>query len=929
MAGCSRRGNPWGCEVWGSGAAEGGARARCPKAGCGYISGVIVGRDLELQGIRDLLADARDGRGGALVIAGEAGVGKSTLLDAALADAPHALTVRGVEAERGMPYAALHLLCTPFRDRFGVLAHAHRDALEIALGLRDGDPPGRLILGLGLLGLLADAAKQEALVVAVDDLQWVDQPTQDVLLVAARRLFAESVAMMLALRTEVGQPADFGGLTSMQLTGLPIDDAAALLRDAHPSVVARLTALTAGNPLALVEAAQSLTELELSGARPMSGLPATRPEQIFTRRFDTLVEPARRAVRLLAVAGEAPREVLMTALDIGGLRISDLAPSEEMGLVRMERTASWRHPLARASAARGSAAELVDTHRALAAAWAQVAPDNPARAWHLADSAFGTDPDACAALVAVGELAVGRDASADAADAFERAACLCPDSQQRVSLLERAGASATRAGLSARACGLLDAALSSRSPGEPQARLLLARGRLEYLVGSPASAFNLLAHAIEVSHDPSLRVWAATEAHLAAFFMVNPDATQRAADLAVEHHDPSDPVQSYLAMWAIAGAAAARDDYKASAVGIDRAWQLMLRERLLEREPSLVFHAVFGEMVSGRLRPLRLEERAAMDRLRRSGDLTWLPRTAIFAAEREQGAGRLRGVYEAYEESELLSRLSGQAANLVDSLLGLAQWDAYRADVGRCLARCREAQALIERHGLLRFAGWPAATEALLHLSVRQPDRAVPILREQANAQSWIAVDLAYALHQCGRPVVEEEIFTAAGEVPDWAREYICALADVDDRRAAERLLSAEVWDHPLDRARYRLVAGQRLRRAGERRAARQALHEALDFFTAAQASPWVDRTQEELEATGTHPQPRGRTVALTPSESRVAELVALGKTNKDVAALLFVSMKTVEFHLSAIYRKLGVTNRTALARRLTEQGQHMAVRDQ
>src|SRR4029450_2676522 len=247
-------------------------------------------------------------------------------------------------------------------------------------------------------------------------------------------------------------------------------------------------------------------------------------------------------------------------------------------------------------------------------------------------------------------------------------ASLCPDADVRVDLLERAGVSATRAGLTRRASGLLDEALSSQPRGEAEAPLRLARGRLEYLVGNSAPAFDLLARAIEISQDPSLRVWAAVEAHLAAFFMMNPDATQQAADLAVEHHDPADPVQAYLAMWATAGPPPAREDSAASRAGTDRAWELMLSQRLLQREPALVFHAVFGEFETGRLRPLRLEEQAGIDRLRRSGDLTWLPRTVIVAAERQRDGGRLRGVYEAYEEAELLSRLSGHAANLVDSL---------------------------------------------------------------------------------------------------------------------------------------------------------------------------------------------------------------------------------------------------------------------
>ena len=481
---------------------------------------------------------------------------------------------------------------------------------------------------------------------------------------------------------------------------------------------------------------------------------------------------------------------------------------------------------------------------------------------------------------------------------------------------------ATAAGFAQRASGLLDEALASGPSGEAEAKLSLARGRLEYLIGNPASAFDLLARAIEVTKEPSLRVWAAAEAHDAAFFMGDADLTQRAADQAVAHHDPADPIQAYLALWAAAGAAGARGDYDTCRATIDWAWDLMVSQRLLEREPALVFHAVQGEMVSGRLRPLHPEERTAIGRLRRTGDLTWLPRTLILAAEREQNGGRLRGVYEAYEEAELLSRLSGHAANLAESLLALAEWDAYRADARSCLARCREAQDLIERHGVRRLDGWTESTEALLYFSIGEPDHAVQLLRGHLYDQGWIPVDLAYALYLRGEPVGEDDLASSGDHIPDWARDYISALADVDDRRAADRLLNAETWDQPLDRARYRLVAGQRLRRAGERREARRVLGDALDVFTAAQATPWIDRTLGELEATGAHPRRRPEAVALTPSESRVAVLVAEGRTNKDVAALLFLSPKTVEFHLSAVYRKLGITNRTELSRKLAEQGE-------
>lgn len=345
------------------------------ETGVGRLPPVIVGRDPELSRIRDLVGSARGGQGGALVIAGEAGIGKSALVREALADYSHSRWLQGAETERDLPYAALGALCTPYLDRLDVLSDAHRTALEIALGLRQGDAPSRLIVGLALLGVLADAADREPIVVAVDDLQWVDQQSQDVLIVVARRLVAESLAMVFTIRTGPDHYPGLGGLTYIELTGLPVDAAATLLPRAHHSVVATLTELTAGNPLAIIEASHGLSDGEMSGSRPITGIVATRPEQIFAERFDALPESARSAVRLVAVAGDAPREVLTVALGVGGQSLDDLVPAESTGLVRVERTASWRHPLARSAASRGTAAELVETHRTLAAAWAEVAPE--------------------------------------------------------------------------------------------------------------------------------------------------------------------------------------------------------------------------------------------------------------------------------------------------------------------------------------------------------------------------------------------------------------------------------------------------------------------------------------------------------------------------------------------------------------------------
>lgn len=885
---------------------------------------VIVGRDAEVARLRDLVDGASRGRGGAVAVVGTAGIGKSSLAEAAVPAG--AVRLYGVQAERDLPYAAVSALVTPLLAHLRDLADPQREALESILGLRQGHNPGRLILGLAVLNLLATAAETEPLVVLVDDLQWIDPPSQDALVFVARRLTAESIAMLFTMRATPGDPLIVDGLPRVDLTGLPVACAAALLPGVHPTVATTLQDRTGGNPLAMLEAAQSLTAEESSGRRSLPELLAvTRPEQVYAGRLAGLPGPARTAARLAALAGQAPREVFTAALADARLSFGDLSAVEATGLMSLSDRIDWRHPLARSAAARGTSTETAQAHGSLARAWTQVVPGNPARAWHLAGSVTGTDREASDALVAAAELAERRDASADAADAYEAAARLCPDLERRSTLFGHAGAAATRAGLSQRAADLIDEALDHPTDTASEAWLRCERGRLEAILGRPDRAYELLLQAIELSSEPGLRVWAAHDAFEAARLAGRPERAQHAAELAAASHRADDPVQLFLSEYLAAAAARLNGDLTRCRRLMDSARSLMERESLLERHPSLLIPVLASRLDAIQPMPLEPTERFVLDRLRLSGDLTILPRAIRLAATRESEAGLWAGVYVAHEESELLCRLSGQPVRLVESLVALAEADAIRGDGDPCRARLREARDLITHHQLKSQEGWAAYAEAMVCLGAGDYRVAIPLLRTAVDRdwyRPWALPELIEAIR------VVDSVAAAQAELARHPANHdrpwfplARAMADPDDRAAAAAI-EARFPDinTVFDKGRFRLAAGERLRRAGDRKAARRLLGEAAETFRNLSADPWLARAEAELRASGATLRRQAQGERLTSSEHRVATLVAEGRTNKEVAALLFLSPKTVDFHLGRAYRKLGVSNRTALSQAMHSQ---------
>jgi len=885
---------------------------------------VIVGRTAELGRLRAVIDRAAAGAGGAIAIIGQPGIGKSCL--AAEIVPPDAIRLYGVQAERDLPFAAVSMIATPFLSHLDKLADPQREAIEIVLGLRAGQTPGRLILGMALLSLLAAAAEEKTLLLLVDDLQWVDQPSQDAIVFVARRLRAESIALILTVRAEPGEPLLVDGLPRIDLDGLSAECATALLSDVHPSVAAALQSGAGGNPLAMIEAADGLTPEQAEGRRAMPHLlAATRPEEAYSVRLQGLPENARAAARIAALCGQAPREVLTAALASHHLGLDELSAVEGLGLMRLSEMVTWKHPLARSAATRGTSIELARAHGALARAWAQVAPGKPAGAWHLSETVTGTDVSASEAMVAVGELAEERGASSDAADAFERAARLCPDRAFRTTLLERASVAATRAGLSQRATDLITEALHDQLDAETEGRLRHALGRHQTILGQPDLAYKSHLRAYERSTEPGVRVRAAAEALLAARVSGRYDRLQGAADMAVAAHQPGDPVQVFLSRYASSAAAGLNRDLPTCRRLFDDAWSLVLEESLLERDPTLLEYVLGGEVYALRPTPLRPAEVAALEQLKLNGDPTYLPKAIRLAATRQALAGHWSGVYVAYEESELMSRLAGQPIRLAESLLALAEADAYGGNAERCRSRLREAREILRRHRLHGHDGWAKLVETLLLLAAQQYEDAIPLLRSALtddHNQRWALPELIEAIRAVDSVDAAADELTRHTTVPGepWF-EIASAMVDLNNLSAAATIeAQLDQLNDSFQHGRYLLAVGERLRRSGERKAARVRLREAIDLFRLISADPWVARAEAELRATGATLRREAQGERLTSSEHRVATLVAEGRTNKEVAAILFLSPKTMDFHLGRAYRKLEVSNRTALANAMLAQ---------
>ncbi len=919
------------------------------------VAGVeeLVGRDAERARIAELIAGARAGAGGVLALRGEPGIGKTALLHEARAlaeDELGVLAATGVEGESEIPFAALLTLLGPALPMLDRLPERQRAALEGALAL--GPPAGGdlLTLGAAVLGLLDAAAEERPLLVLVDDAQWLDRASAEVVLFAARRLEGERVALLLAIRDGEGDELNLAGIPELRLAGLGRADAARLLgriASAPPGgVVDALVEATGGNPLALIELPAALSPEQLGGSEPVGEPVAVgaRLRDAFLRRVQALSAPARHALLLAAASSSDDVEPVVRAARALGIDIGALEEAERAGLIELSgEERGFRHPLVRAAVYHGAdPAERRRAHAALADA--EVLPAR--RAWHLAAAATAPDDAAAEQLEAAAQEALARAGQGAAAAALERAARLTSAGPERAARLVRAAEQRLLAGSAGRAVELANEALEQNPSTLTRALAGQVLSRLELLRGSLDSAHRRGVEAAELvmADHPEVAAGMLMEAGLPGFMAGRIETAlttmKRAYDLAEERAPAigAAPAVLYGAALTISG------HFEEGAPLLGRWLETHVPERMLMSPPELI----------GATQSLTWIEqyeavRSICDRLidlARSVGAAGPLQLAL--AQRADVNYRLGDWSQARADASESVRLAEATGQLVQACFPLVVLARLEVAIGRredAQRRWAEVSAVSDRSGMGSMRAYIAAARCLDALATGDVEAAVAAGREARELVTGFGMrdpsvlhwqgDLIEALVRAGHDdEARAEIDALTSQAQLTGRAWVAAAAargrgllapaDEFDACFAEALAHHARGADPFERGRTELAYGERLRRARRPVDAREVLRAALATFERLGAEPWARRARAELRASGgATPAAPGSALSneLTAQELEVALLATRGMTNREAAAALYLSPKTIEAHLSRVYRKLGVRSRTELAARLGGSG--------
>ncbi|HEY3528388.1 MAG TPA: AAA family ATPase [Nocardioides sp.] len=908
---------------------------------------MLLGRDSEREAVSRLVAMAKLGVGGALVVMGEPGVGKTALLEDTLASLGEVRVLRatGLEAERHIPFAGLSQLLRPALSHLEALSVRQADALSGALALSESGPGSsdRFAIGAAVLSLLAGYAEQAPVAVVIDDLHLLDLPSAEAIVFAARRLAADPVLVLLAVRTAEADRV-VAGLPVVHLSGLDDAASAALVARAAggplaPGRLDPLLALAGGNPLALLELAGD--DLDALATDP-SELPARVPDAVtaaFTRRLDRLDERCRTAALIAAVCG-GDLAVATRACSALGVDAEALTDAEDAGLLSVKPgRVTFRHPLVRAAVySRAGARERRAAHRAVA----EVLPadDRDRRAWHLAEAVWQPDPDVSDLLAEAADRARARTAYSVASGAFERSARLSPDREPRQERLLHAAETAWSAGLTERALGLLEAH-DREGPGESgRMQELALRGAIAARTGRVRDAREMLMAAAELAADPNQETVLLADAVNANFYLAGAPAAaalaRRLAELAPAVTDDRARAFGLVATGTariLAGEAGGADDLRA-AVPLLRAtpevYQDQHRLSLVMQVPLYLRDATGG----GRA------VRDLVEAVRGQAGIGALP-AVLWHLARDQATTSAWPEAEAnYSVAARLAEETGQVTERMMALAGLAWLESREGRQEQCrrhVAEVLETPAVAHLH---MAEAWVRYALGDLELSLGDPRAAVSNLRELvdllqvhelADADLVPAAELVDALARLGETSDAQAVASSYERAArDKGQPWALARAErarglLADDDAAPRLFESALEAHAatLDRfetARTRLAYGERLRRAARRVRARDQLRAALDDFEDLGAARWAERAAVELAATGEtvlrrDADPR---TSLTPQELQVSLLLAEGRTTREAAAALYLSPKTVEYHLRKVYTKLGIGSRAELAELVT-----------
>jgi DNA-binding CsgD family transcriptional regulator len=907
---------------------------------------MLRGRRDECAVLDRLLEGARDGRSGVLVLKGEAGVGKTALLEQAVGSASDMRGIRaaGVESEMELAFAALHQLCLPLLEWLERLPGPQHDALATTFGLSEGAVPDRFFVGLATLGLLSEAAEDRPLVCVVDDAQWLDRASAQVLAFVGRRLRAERVVMLFGAR----EPSEeFAGLAELVVRGLGDRAARDLLASVIPGrlderVVDQIVAETRGNPLALLELPHGLSAAQLAGGFGLPGAVSLQGsiEESFQRRLQTLPEDTQRLLLVAAAEPLGDPALLRRAATVLGIVGPVLEPAERAGLLDVDGRVRFRHPLVRSAVYRAASAQQRHrVHRALAEATdAEADPDR--RAWHLAAAAAGPDESVAGELERAAGRAQARGGVAAAAAFLDRAAALTPEPSPRAQRALAAAQAKYEAGALNDALALLATAQTGGVDDLQRARVDLLRAQIAFAVQRGGDAPGLLLDAARKLEavDPGRARTTYLEALEAARFA---DALARGTDVVEVSraalagpapHRPPRPTDLLLQ-----GMATLPVDGHAAAVPILKAALSAFREQAVlppeeSRWISFACRAAWDLFDEESWRLLATRE---LQRARDAGALTATPLLLSSLSYLQVLCGELSPAESLLDELRATTAATGIPAHLyveiwvaalrgrepeLSALVEDFTTDAKARGEGFAVAFARLAGAVLY-NGLGRyeeaFAAVRGAVDVAPYSEVSTPSAAAELVEAAARAGE----------RRIAEQALERLTLTTRPSGSDWALGVEArSRALLSDGDAAERLYREAIerlgrTGVRVQLARTHLVYGEWLRRERRRLDARDQLRIAFELFTSMGAEGFAARAERELLATGERARKRriDTREQLTAQEAQVARLARDGLSNAAIGARLFVSQHTVAYHLRKVFSKLDITSRGQLRRALPD----------
>lgn len=900
----------------------------------------LIGRRAECEVIDQLVEVVCAGESRALVIHGEAGVGKSALLDylAERASDCRVLRAAGVQSEMELAFAALHQLCGPMLDRLERLPEPQRDALRTAFGVIAGPPPDRFLIGLAVLGLLSEIADERPLLCLIDDEQWLDQASAQVLTFVARRLVAESVGLIFAARVPGRDLAD---LPQLVVSGLADADARALLDTVltgplDARVRDQIIAETRGNPLALVELPRGRSAQQLAGGFGL--LSAVRLsgsiEENFRQRISAMPEPTRNLLLVAAAEPTGDPALIWSAaarLEIGA---DAAAPAVDEGLVEFGSRVRFRHPLGRSAAYHSrSLQQRQQIHRALAEVTDPLS-DPDRRAWHLARAATGPDENVATELLRSAGRAQARGGVAAAAAFLERATVLTLDPVQRAQRALDAAAAKAQSGAFDAALDLIDLAEAGPLSDLQHARADLVRAQLAFVTNRGSDAPLLLLQAAKRLEPIDAALSRATylEALSAAMFAARLASGCGILDVARAAALLPRPTSPRLSDFLLDGLTTQFTDGYAPGLGILR----RAIDAAGSRKPS-----------DDDLRCLWLAGIAALhvwddeswdvlsarhvELARAAGALTELPLALSSRAVMLLAAGELTTAESLIHEAETVTEATGDRV-APHGALGLAAFRGRAAEAS-ALIEATERDVIRRGEGVgLTIAEW---AQAVLGNGIGDYQAALAAARRAAQqladigVSAWAAVELVEAAVRSGMSDIAADALHRLGEMTsasgtDWARGVEArSRALLSDGAEAERL-----YQEAIDRlgrtrmraelARAHLLYGEWLRRERRRIDAREQLRIAHGMLDAIGMEAFAERARRELRATGETARKRTAAVSgeqLTAQETQIARLARDGLSNPEIGARLFISARTVQYHLRKVFAKAGISSRSQLDR--------------